>query len=193
MTKKRGDLQSISVPKALADLVHGHESDRVVVIVGAAFLDAILERLIASFLIEGKESKEMFEYPNVFGAFGARIKVAYVLGLLTREEYHDLKIIKDVRNDFAHSMQGGSFSEQSVADQCSRLKYSKRSFESWRQEGVPDTPRYRFLHTLNGLCALLFLRSGRARKERRRVPEDTAFLFPVEEDKAEMEEYLKNY
>ncbi len=193
MAKKKDGLQGISVPDALADLVHGHEGDRVVAIIGAAFLDAILERLIASFLIDNKEAGELFTYPGPFDSFGARIKAAYVLGLLTREEYHDLTIIKEVRNEFAHSMTGGSFSEQSVADRCSLLKYSNRSFESWRRMGMTDTPRHRFLHTLNGLCGLLFIRSGRANKDRRVVPADNAFLIPTAEDKAQMEEYIKDF
>jgi len=57
------------------------------------------------------------------GTFSARIKTARALGLITEDERHDLDILRDLRNAFAHEV-GANFAERSVRDQCRSLKLS---------------------------------------------------------------------
>jgi|WetSurMetagenome_2_1015567.scaffolds.fasta_scaffold174759_2 DNA-binding MltR family transcriptional regulator len=98
------------------------KADRSVSIVGAAFLDDILGKMIRLFMVENCEDvDQLFTGMNPLSTFSARIRIAYALGLVTKDEYHDLKIIKDVRNRFAHHI-NCSFANQSVSDKCSNIR-----------------------------------------------------------------------
>lgn len=107
------------------------ESDRAAVIIGAAFLDEYLRQLIASFLIdEENEVNELLgsekHLMRPLGSFSARIRTAYCLGLISKHEYHDFKIIRDIRNRFAHEMHGLSSANQAIWQDCNRLIYPNK-------------------------------------------------------------------
>lgn len=91
------------------------ESDRAAAVLGAAFLDIHLERLLESFFVEGhpKITSEVLDRGSA-GTFAARIKMALCLGLLTEEEYADLELIREIRNAFAHDLQGVAFSNNEI-------------------------------------------------------------------------------
>lgn len=103
--------------------------DRSNVIVGATLLDEYLRRLIAAFLIDTTKSKKieevvnkLFEFNGSFGSFGARIKGAYCLGLISQDEFDNLEIIRDIRNVFAHQLHGLSLHDEWVYNNCNSLK-----------------------------------------------------------------------
>jgi len=98
------------------------KTDRSVAIVGAAILDNILGKMVRLFMVENsKDVDRLFDKTNLLSAFSARIRIAYALGLVTEDEYYDLKIINDVRNSFAHDIDC-SFANQSVSDRCSNIR-----------------------------------------------------------------------
>ena len=95
--------------------------DRSNVLIGATLLDEYLRRLIAAILIDTTKSKKvkevvnkLFEFNGSFGTFGARIKGAYCLGLISQDEYHNLEIIREIRNEFAHELHGLSLHDKWV-------------------------------------------------------------------------------
>jgi DNA-binding MltR family transcriptional regulator len=50
--------------------------------------------------------------------FGARIQIAFAIGIYGRHAYEDLCIVKDIRNAFAHSADAMDFSHSDVAERC---------------------------------------------------------------------------
>ncbi len=173
MTKTKKSLQNFD---KLTDW-HGFqqefrsESDRAAAIVGAALLDAQLEQLIASFLIdELKEIGVLFDFTGPFGSFGARIRVAFSLGLVSRDEYDDLKIIQAIRNDFAHHLHGLSFAEQSIKDRCFSLRIPKKTPKLLATVNITDSPRDLFMWATLTLKNLLDMRTFMAKQERREIP-----------------------
>ncbi len=147
------------------------ESDRAAAIVGAALLDAHLEQLIRSFLIdEQKEVESLFEFTGPFGSFGARIKVAFSLGLISRDEYDDLKIIQGIRNEFAHQLHGLSFTEQSIKDRCLNLKIPQKTPKILSRVNITGSPRDLFMWTTLSLWNMLEMRAFVAKQERREIP-----------------------
>lgn len=118
------------------------ETDRGAALVGAALLDARLERLLLSNFLPGKISNELVLGGNApLGTFSSRIKVCWSLGLITTSERDDLNIVRAIRNEFAHREHGISFSDNKIASHCSSLM-SRRPPEM--QEGVGYPPRQRF-------------------------------------------------
>ena len=151
---------------------HPDESDRVIAIVGPTFLDAQLKQLIANFMIDDETHvNELLHDKGIkpLGSFSARIEAAYCLGLISKEEYHDLDKIRGIRNDFAHKLDL-SFTDQSVRDRCNDLKLPKRfSFSSPLQ---PSTPREFFIASIILLGALLTTRVFEPGHERCVVPNE---------------------
>ena len=105
------------------------ESPRAAVILGASFLDIKLRELIASFLIDNRVVDSLLggidggEAP--LSTFSSRTKLAYCLGLLTKDEYDDLNMIRKIRNEFAHKLHNLSFDDQKVVEWCNSLKLPK--------------------------------------------------------------------
>jgi len=100
------------------------ESPRAAVIIASAFLDAQLRMLISKSLIDdSKIVDELME--SDLATFSARIKVAYCLGLISESLFHDLNIIRKIRNKFAHEMHGYTFDEPEIVAWCNSLKLAK--------------------------------------------------------------------
>jgi hypothetical protein len=76
------------------------------------------------------------------GSFASRIKLAYLLGIITVSLYSDLEIMRKIRNSFAHGRQTVRFSDQSIRDRCKSLA-GGQAFQ--RGAGPIRSPRQKFL------------------------------------------------
>jgi mannitol operon repressor len=114
------------------------ETERGEVLLAAAYLDYLLGELIATkIVVAPEESKNLglFEGPTApLATFSARLRVAYAFGLLSKDEYDDINLIRDIRNKFAHQLTGLSFSADAIAVRCHRLISAK-------VDGEPSTIR----------------------------------------------------
>jgi hypothetical protein len=98
------------------------ESDRGAVLSAAAYIDDLLGKTIAAFLVEGAAVKDLVgEYPGALSGFSARIMATHALGLISDEERSECTAIRKVRNEFAHAVKM-SFDDQRVKRLCSGLK-----------------------------------------------------------------------
>lgn len=117
------------------------ENDRSAAIIGAAFLDEHLKQLLTNFFVDdGKEVALLLSSESPLGSFSARIRSVYCLGLISREYFESLKIIKDIRNAFAHHLHGRTFEDIDIAEACKRLQ----SLQPLKSRGA-QTPRQMFV------------------------------------------------
>jgi DNA-binding MltR family transcriptional regulator len=110
------------------------ESDRGAAIVAAALLETQLETAIKKLLRDLALKKGVSLFDRLFKGYGplatsgAKIDMAYALESIDEESYHDLHVIRAIRNDFAHDAetdipnQGMSFRVRSVSDRCANLR-----------------------------------------------------------------------
>lgn len=124
------------------------ESDRGAALIGAAMLDDKLANTLLSFFKNKKEGKELLQVNSPLGSFNSRIKISYCIGLITDLEYHDLEIIRKVRNEFAHRLTGMSFESPKIKTLCSNLK-------SDTPGDISTNPRFLFINAV--ICRLLGL------------------------------------
>ncbi|MBB2818392.1 UNVERIFIED_ORG: DNA-binding MltR family transcriptional regulator [Rhizobium esperanzae] len=104
--------------------------ERGLILALAAFAEEALGDLINAFLIPGDPAKQLLEGFNApLGTFSARIKMAYSLGLVTKGQYADLDRLRRIRNDFAHTWEPISFSDQKIADHIRALRFRSLSDE----------------------------------------------------------------
>ncbi len=100
-------------------------NDRAIVIVGAAFLDTLLEHLLIAFLIDDeKEIGKLLHYDQALGTYGGRATMAYCLGLINKTVRDDLRLVGKIRNEFAHNLYA-SFKDERTKSWCSELKWHR--------------------------------------------------------------------
>jgi hypothetical protein len=124
-------VDDIKAPKELFDETWSQvtkelnsESERACAIVGGAYLDDLLGELVELYLVENADaSPDLLDSGNgnaPLGTFGARILIAYAVGLLPKDKTDALRKIKKIRNKFAHDLTL-SFNEPSIAKLCEGL------------------------------------------------------------------------
>ncbi|MGH1460743.1 MAG: MltR family transcriptional regulator [Neptuniibacter sp.] len=97
------------------------ESDRACAVLGAALLDARLEGLFRSRFKHGAD--ELLSNSGPLGTFSARSQLAFALDWIDANVFHDLNVIRKIRNEFAHSFDHElSFTDQSIEDRCKNLR-----------------------------------------------------------------------
>jgi DNA-binding MltR family transcriptional regulator len=95
------------------------ESPRAAVIIASAFLDAQLRAILLNSFVDKKAGEELLE--SDLSTFSSRIKTSYSMGLISESIFHDLNIIRKIRNKFAHQMHGYSFDEPEIVNWCNSL------------------------------------------------------------------------
>ena len=128
------------------------ETDRGCALVGAALLDNQLEDTLRSFFLKCKASEELLSTYGPLGSFSSRIKLAYCIGAIVEPEYHELEIIRNIRNEFAHGLHGISFETQRIKDLCS-------NFKSDTPGDISNDPRFQFINAVVCTSSGLFYRS----------------------------------
>jgi mannitol operon repressor len=96
-------------------------SDRACALILSSLLDSALVALLSTRMTEITETERrtLFYGESAFlGSLSAKIRLSYALGLISSAQYDDLKVIKDVRNVFAHSTKQIEFSHPLISERC---------------------------------------------------------------------------
>lgn len=130
-----------------------HKSDdRAMVIVGAAFLDTLLEHILIAFLVDDeKEVGELLRYDQPLGTYGGRVRATYCFGLIPKVVRADLSLVGKVRNKFAHDLYA-SFEDANIISWCAGLQWHRTAYMS-PPDAVP--PRDLFYVGVHQLVAHL--------------------------------------
>jgi len=140
------------------------ESDRGAATQTGAFLDDTLREILEHFMVpDAKVLKQLFNPEGSLGTFGARITLAYLLGLIDREEFDECRTLKRIRNRFAHRVTV-AFNDADIAKWTEQLRYGTRL--ALLQPPNP-TPRQRFLSSTVTLALQLHGRWDAVGKMRR--------------------------
>ncbi|HLP67648.1 MAG TPA: hypothetical protein VK181_09010 [Rhizobium sp.] len=105
-----------------ANKENAHGTERGTVLVWASILDEMLTKLLKSFLIPLDKGKldEIFEPDGPLSTFSAKTKIAFAVGLITKEEADCLNSVRKIRNDFAHKI-GETLTQPPHVDRCRTL------------------------------------------------------------------------
>jgi DNA-binding MltR family transcriptional regulator len=116
------------------------ESDRACVIIAATVLEQLLRDLLVAHLLPVTSSDDaLFDIPNApLATFSSRITVAHRLGLISTRFARDLHLVRKIRNDFAHSIQGCSFDDSRVHARILTLSRSSGIIQR-SKEVYPDS------------------------------------------------------
>jgi DNA-binding MltR family transcriptional regulator len=149
-TRANFSLSSSSFRQAAATFTS--ESDRGTALIAVAWVDDALEACLRAFFRDKKNGGNgdrhrrivdaLLQPDGPLGSFASRIKLAYLLGIITVSLYSDLEIMRKIRNSFAHGRQTVRFSDQSIRDRCKWLA-GAQAFQ--RGAGPIRSPRQKFL------------------------------------------------
>jgi hypothetical protein len=139
------------------------QSDRGAAIIGGAFVEHFLERLLLARMradLSKKRKEDLFNGHGPLAGFAAKIEVGFALNLFGEKCRSDLQIVKSLRDKFAHEIQGDewSFSHRWAADKCRALQLVNIMGTPIPTGGdVPDrkTPRGMFIATIYLLSSQL--------------------------------------
>jgi mannitol operon repressor len=142
--------------------------DRSSVILGAALLEEHLQRLISGFLVDDSRMMSgLFDFNGPFGTFGNKIKVAYSLGLISKDEFCNLEIIREIRNVFAHQLHDVSFMDEWVMNKLQNLNIPKIVAPD-----DPVTPQIWFQLVVYVLVIQIKYRTTKVEQTRRHLPDE---------------------
>jgi len=128
----------------------GKESDRAIGIIAACLLDNLLEKLIRTSYIKDPQVKSLFKNDRILQSFFSKISIAYFSGLIPKFVYHDLKLICEIRNRFAHSIAGNlTFADSSITQRINSLKLRPKTLDE------VAVPKMKFIIVVQQIVALL--------------------------------------
>lgn len=140
--------------------------DRTIVIIGASFIEYVLEQILLAFFPDNEpEVEKLLKFDQPLGTFGNRVRMIYCLGLIDKVIWNDLKLIGKIRNRFAHDLYA-SFNDDQIKTYCKDLRWHRQNYmhpppdattRDLYQVGVNTVITY-----LNGIASL-------ARTEKRHI------------------------
>jgi DNA-binding MltR family transcriptional regulator len=102
-----------------------NSSERNAVLIAGAAFDVLLERILQKYLRDDSKSTQLIN--GALGRFATRINTCFCLGLISEDELHDLNVIKEVRNSFAHNIFDCDFSNPEVSKIVSSMKLGEKA------------------------------------------------------------------
>jgi hypothetical protein len=145
----------------------GEKNDRAIAIVGATFLDILLEHTLRAFLVDNeKEVNKLLQPDQPLGTFSGKIMMVYCLGLIYKPVRDDLNLVRKIRNEFAHNLYA-SFEDEKIKSWCSGLRWHRIAYEA--NSPSDATARDLFQVGANQLVCYLNRVVGIARMQKREL------------------------
>lgn len=140
-------------------------SDRAGAIVASALVEDHLTTVVKKSLHQDDQTiREMFDGTGPLAAFSTKIKMAFLIGILSKRACGNLRYIRRIRNEFAHRPSGMTYDTQPICDLALNLDlhtffqmdiklkhpitdalHELRLLDDIREK--IDTPKYRFIGT----------------------------------------------
>ena len=114
------------------------ESDRACVILVASWVDHFLRIKLAQEFSKGNSDARdaLFSSNGPFATFSAKLNAVFCADWIDRDLYHDLQVIRKLRNEFAHSIDSHTLHDEPFPSMISKLRVPKRQYFDWGQFGA---------------------------------------------------------
>jgi len=120
------------------------ESDRSAALILSSNLDNCLRNLLDGHFIPISPDHDdyLFKGHGPLSTFSSRIYISFSLGLINDSEFHDLNLIRKIRNKFAHDEERISFESDPIRSWCYSLDFVD-AFRTLQPQAI-ETPRLCF-------------------------------------------------
>jgi mannitol operon repressor len=145
----------------------GKENDRGTALLAGSILEDLLGDILQSFLIDDKVTVDLLNEPNSpLNTFYSKARMSFASGLIDQEEYDEINIIRNIRNEFAHQWRKLTFDDESVTKYSQNLRKRLPYVNKNQNEN-----RMRFIYSIVLLTLELITRKSWVIKEKRKVKE----------------------
>ena len=140
------------------------ESDRGAALIAAAVLDERLKEILENYLIVSKEANALLSGANApLGTLSARASISYSLGLIQKNEFEEITLIRKIRNEFGHQWKNVDFNNKKIISYCNKLPWLGPA-----ESEIGSTSRARFDFAVAILLTNLLWRARLVKTERRK-------------------------
>ncbi len=117
------------------------ESDRARVIIVACWIDEFLKIKLMNEFSKGnaKARNTLFSNNGAFATFAAKINAAFCAGWIDGDVYHDVEVVRKLRNSYAHSYDPVSLDEKEARTLIESLRVPHREFYDWGELRAAST------------------------------------------------------
>jgi len=111
------------------------ESDRAQIIILSAWIDESLKVKLLNEFGKGnsKARRALFSNNGPFATFSAKVNVAYCAGWIAADMYHDIQVLRKLRNEFAHRYNPVSLNDEKYRTLLESLQVPHREYFDWGQ------------------------------------------------------------
>lgn len=135
---------------------------RALILTIAAFAEDTLGDLLIAFMFPHDASQQLLSgFSAPLGTFSARIKAAYALGLITKDQFSDLEHLRKIRNAFSHTWRPITLENPSIAGHIKGICFSSLD------DTYPASPLIKLRTCLSTLLVELQVTINRISKESR--------------------------
>ena len=146
------------------------KDERTIAILGGTFLEMALENILKEFFPDGeKDVDNLFIFPQALANFSNKINLTFCLGLIDKVVKDDLKLVKNIRNKFAHDLYV-TFEDSQIKSWVRELKFHKISMMMDSPFGATELQI--FQDGVNQLITNLHGHIGLARGEKRKIRDE---------------------
>jgi DNA-binding MltR family transcriptional regulator len=125
------------------------ESDRGSALMAAAFIEEKIGELLQLFCVDNKKIyTRLFENNGALATFSSKIDLAFLLGIIPKNIFDDLHLLRRIRNDFAHKASHITFESSPIKERC-------YSFSVLVKTQLRDHPRAYFLRAMTVILTFI--------------------------------------
>ena len=108
------------------------ESDRGAAILASVWIENLLERKLRTMFAKGNSAtrRKLFEN-GPFSAFSSKTLAAHCLGWIDSDTFHDINLVRKIRNLFAHELHGMDLESPKVRRLIDQFKTPSRYYYDW--------------------------------------------------------------
>lgn len=117
------------------------ESDRAKVVLVAAWIDHFLEIKLMNEFSKGNADarKRLFNSSGPFANFAAKLDTAFCAGWIDADVHHDVRIIKKLRDDCAHTIASISLNDERIRTLFENFRVPQRQYYDWGELRAAST------------------------------------------------------
>ena len=125
------------------------ESDRGSVLMAAAFIEDKLGYLLESYFVENEKiCKQLLKGNGALATFSSKIDLTFLLGLIPKNIFDDLHLLRKIRNEFAHTASKISFDTPSI-------KNRTKALSALSQEMLRDNTKAYFMRSMTTILTAI--------------------------------------
>ena len=117
------------------------ESDRGGTILASVWINNLLERKLRALFTEGNADtrRKIFDLNGPFSSFLSKILAAYSLGWIDSDIYHDINLLRKIRNLFAHELHRIDLESPRLQRHIEKFKIPNRYYHDWNELRAAST------------------------------------------------------